>query len=139
MNNSGNWDGAAGKTDLDWCERSALWWIRNFEKIIHFWTGFSWVIVIGAILTVFVGRFNLSQALSFIICFGVVANTGLYLCVKAFAASLKQLREGPEKEEAHELMGKIIHRRLLRSRMAERKPIRRVNTGPACRKPRSAE
>lgn len=127
-------------TNLNLCEKIALWWIRHFESIIHFWTGFSWAIVIGAILTVVAGRFNLSQALSFVICFGVIANTGVFLCIKTLAASLKQLPDGPEKDEAHELMGRIIHRRLLRRRWPGRKPVRYpFNTSPSCRKPRSAE
>jgi len=104
----------ARKSEVDWTTRATLWWLRNFEGIIHFWTGFSWLVVIGAILTVIAGRFDLKQVLVFIFFFGFIANTTLYFVIKSVAVCLRYMEEGPEKEEAHDLMIGIIRRRLFR-------------------------
>ncbi len=90
----------------------ALWWLRHYETITHFWKGFSWVWVIGVLLLVMVGHLDLGRALCFILLIGVTANTGIYLGIKTAASYLKHLEDGPEKTEAHELMIKIIGRRV---------------------------
>jgi hypothetical protein len=89
----------------------ALWWLRHFEAIIHFWPGFSWAWVIGILLYAVSGHLELGHALGIIILIGVIANTGIYLSIRTLASYLKQLEDGPKKEEAHELMRKIIKRR----------------------------
>ena len=90
----------------------ALWCLRNYEDIIHFWTGFSWLWVIGILLSAMVGYLSLSHALCTILLVGVIANSGVYLGIRAVASYLKHLQEGPEKEEAHKLMIRIIRRRV---------------------------
>ena len=90
----------------------ALWWLRHYEEIIHFWTGFSWVWVIGVFLSAVVGKIEFRYALSIIFLIGVIANVGIYLGIRTLASHLKHLTDGPEKEEAHELMMKIIKRRI---------------------------
>jgi hypothetical protein len=92
----------------------ALWWLRHFETIIHFWTGFTWVWVIGILLCTIVGHLDLGYALGTIFLVGVIANTGIYFSIRTMVSYLKRLEDGPEKEEAHELMTKIIKRRMLR-------------------------
>jgi len=92
--------------------KAALWWLRHYEFITHFWTGFSWVWVIGMLLLPVVGYMDLRLALSLILLIGVVANSGIYLSIRTLASYLKQLGDGPEKEEAHELMTEIIKRRI---------------------------
>lgn len=91
----------------------ALWWLRNYETITHFWRGFSWVWVTGILLSVVVGYLDLARAICLIFMIGVIANAGIYCSIRAIASHLKQLEDGPEKEEAHELMIKIIKRRAL--------------------------
>ncbi len=91
----------------------ALWWLRNYETIIHFWTGFSWAWVIGVILCAITGYLDLRYALCFMFLIGVVANAGVYFSIKTMANYLKALKDGPEKKEAHALMIKIIKRRML--------------------------
>lgn len=93
--------------------KAALWWLRHYETIIYFWTGFSWVWVIGILLGAIVGYLDLRYALCFIFLIGVVANTGIYFSITTMASYLKGLDDGPEKEEAHKLMMKIIRRRIL--------------------------
>jgi hypothetical protein len=90
-----------------------LWWLRHYETTIRFWTGFSWVWVIGTVLSAVVGHLDLGHALCIILLIGVIANTGIYLSIRTMASYLKGLEDGPEKKEAHELMIKIIKRRML--------------------------
>lgn len=90
----------------------ALWWLRHYESITHFWTGFSWVWVTGILLCAVTGQLGLRQALSLIFVIGVIANTGVYCGIKTLASYLKHLRSGPEKEEAQKLMTKIIRKRM---------------------------
>ena len=89
----------------------ALWWLKHFEAIIYFWRGFSWVWVIGILLCVVTGHLSLGHALGIILLIGVIANTGIYFSIRTLVSYLKQLDGCPEKEEAHELMTKIIKRR----------------------------
>ncbi len=93
--------------------RVALWWLRHYESIIHFWTGLSWVCVVGILLSTIAGHLDLNHALSMIFLVGVIANTGMYLGIRTLASYLKCLKDGRQKEEAHELMTKIIERRIL--------------------------
>jgi hypothetical protein len=93
--------------------RFALWWLRHYDSITHFWRGFSWVWVIGILLYVVVGYLDLARALFIILLIGVIANTGIYCSIRAISSHLKQLEDGPEKEEAHELMVQIIRKRIL--------------------------
>ena len=97
--------GAAGN-------KVALWWLRHYETIINFWTGFSWVWVIGLLLYAFSGQLNVKQALLLILFIGVIGNAGAYLGLRTLSGYLKLLKDGPEKEEAHKLMTKIISRRM---------------------------
>jgi hypothetical protein len=92
--------------------RAALWWLRHYEFITQFWTGFSWVWVIGMLLLPVVGYMDLRLALALILLIGVIANTGIYMSIRTLASYLKNLKNGPEKEEAHELMIEIIKRRI---------------------------
>jgi hypothetical protein len=93
--------------------RVALWWLRHYDGITHFWKGFSWVWVIGVLLSVIVGYLDLTIALPVIFLVGVIANSGIYLSIRAIGSHLKNLKDGPQKEEAYELMLKIIRRRVL--------------------------
>ena len=93
--------------------RVALWWLRHYESIIHFWTGFSWVWVVGILLSAIAGHLDLGHALSIIILVGIIANTGMYLGIRTLASYLKCLKDGRQKEEAHELMAEIIKKRML--------------------------
>jgi hypothetical protein len=90
----------------------ALWWLRHFDSITHFWTGFSWVWVTGLLLCAVTGQLGLREALSLIFVIGVIANTGVYCGIKTLASYLKHLRNSAEKEEAYELMTKIIRKRM---------------------------
>jgi hypothetical protein len=90
----------------------ALWCLRHYDDIVHFWAGFSWLWVIGILLSAVVGYMSLSHALCTILLVGVIANSGVYLGIRAMASHLKHLKDGPEKEEAHELMIQIIKRRV---------------------------
>jgi hypothetical protein len=92
--------------------KAALWWLRHYEFITHFWTGFSWVWVIGMLLLPVAGYMDLRLAIALILLIGVIANTGIYMTIRTLASYLKQLKDGPEKEEAHELMTEIIKRRI---------------------------
>lgn len=92
--------------------KAALWWLRHYEFITHFWTGFSWAWVIGILLLPVIGYMDLRLAIALILLIGVIANTGIYMSIKTLASYLKQLKDGPEKEEAYELMTEIIKRRI---------------------------
>jgi len=92
--------------------KAALWWLRHYEFITHFWKGFSWVWVIGMLLLPVVGYMDLRLAIGLILLIGVIANTGIYMSIRTMASYLKHLKDGPEKEEAHELMIEIIRRRI---------------------------
>lgn len=92
----------------------ALWWLKHYETVMPFWRGFSWTWVIGILLAAIVGYLDLGSALLFIFFFGVIANTGMYLGIRTLSSHLKNLENGPEKEEAHELMIKIIQKTVLR-------------------------
>ncbi len=92
--------------------KTALWWLRNYESVIFFWTGFSWACVTGIILFSVIGNYDIGHALLLILLCGIAANAGIYLTIKTLGEYLKQLKDGPEKKEAHELMTKIIVRRL---------------------------
>ncbi len=94
-------------------ELAALWWLRHYETIIQFWTGFSWVWVVGIVLYAVVGYLALGYAICIILLVGVISNTGIYLSIQTMASYLRGLEDGPEKEAAHELMIKIIKRRML--------------------------
>jgi hypothetical protein len=93
--------------------RVALWWLRHYEGITQFWSRFSWVWVIGVLFYVMVGYLDIAVALPFIFIVGIAANSGIYFSIRAIGFHLKNLQDGPEKEEAHELMIKIIKRRVL--------------------------
>jgi len=90
----------------------ALWWLRHYEAISHFWKGFSWVWVIGILFYVIAGYLDLAVALPVIFVVGIVANSGIYCSIRAISSHLRNLEDGPEKEEAHDLMIKIIERRV---------------------------
>jgi hypothetical protein len=86
----------------------ALWWLRHYESIMHFWRGFSWVWVIGVLLCAIVGDVDLAHAIFIIFLVGIIANTGIYLGIRTVSSHLKRLEDGPAKETAHELMIKIM-------------------------------
>jgi len=90
-----------------------LWWLRHYESVTQFWRGFSWVFAIGIVLFAVVGHMDLRHALCLLFLIGVIANTGLYLGIRTMASYLKGLQDGREKREAHELMMKIIRRRIV--------------------------
>lgn len=90
----------------------SLWFLRNYEEIAHFWAGFSWLWVIGIILSSMVGYITLTYAFAIIFLAGVILNTGFYLAIRTIASHLKLLEDGPEKDEARKLMTKIIKRRI---------------------------
>jgi hypothetical protein len=92
--------------------RVALWWLRHYDSTMHFWRGFSWAWVIGLVLSVIAGHLDLGRALFIILFCGVVGNTGIYLSIRAMGSHLNHLQDGPEKEEAHDLMIKIIRKRV---------------------------
>ncbi len=96
--------------------RVALWWLRHYDTIIRFWTGFSWIWVIGLLLSIIVGYLDLARGLSTILLIGLVTNTGAYLAVRSLASHLKGLQDGPDRDEAHELMIQIMRRRTLIAR-----------------------
>lgn len=112
-----------GQQSLDRCEKArtgcgiatkiALWWLRHYDGITHFWRGFSWVWVIGVLMYVVTGSLGLARAMLIIFVAGVIANAGIYCSIRAISAHLKQLQDGPEKQEAHDLMIKIIRARVL--------------------------
>ena len=91
----------------------ALWWLRHYESIVQFWRGFSWVLAIGIVLFAIVGHMDLRHAVCLLFLIGVIANTGIYLGIRTMTSHLKGLKDGRAKEEAHELMMKIIRRRIL--------------------------
>ena len=93
--------------------KAALWWLRHFEAIIQFWWGFSWVWVIGILLCAVTGYLSLGHALGIILLIGVIANAGIYFSIRTLVSYLKHLDGCPDKEEAHQLMTKIIKRRVL--------------------------
>ena len=103
----------AEQTTMSNHELAALWWLRHYETIIQFWTGFSWVWVIGIVLYAVVGYLDLGNAICIILLVGVISNTGIYLSIQTMASYLKGLKDGPAKEEAHELMIKIMTRRIV--------------------------
>ena len=90
----------------------ALWWLRHYEDIIGFWKGFSWVATIGVFFYVIVGYLDIGVAIPGLFIVGVVANGGIYFSIRAISSHLKHMQEGPEKEEAHALMMKIIKKRI---------------------------
>ncbi|MBW2644719.1 MAG: hypothetical protein JRE23_00820 [Deltaproteobacteria bacterium] len=92
----------------------ALWWLRHYETVMPFWRGFSWTWVIGTLLAAIAGYLDLERALLLIFFCGIIANTGIYLSIMTMNCYLKNLEDGPDKEEAHELMIKIIKKRVLR-------------------------
>ena len=92
--------------------RFSIWWLRNFESIIHFWTGFGWVWAFAVLLSAIVGYMPLVNALAVLFFTGIVALFGILLCIRSISTHLKSLEDGPEKEEAHELMIQIIKRRI---------------------------
>ncbi len=91
----------------------ALWWLRHYESITEFWRGFSWIWVITVLFHVLAGYLDLARAIGLIFVVGIIANSGVYLAIKAIGSHLKHLEDGPEKEEAHDLMIEIIKRRAL--------------------------
>ncbi len=93
--------------------RLALWWLKHYESAMLFWRGFSWTWVIGILLFVIVGGLDLIRAISIIFSAGIIANAGICLSIRAMSSCLMQLEDGPEKEEAHQLMMKIIRRKVL--------------------------
>ena len=68
--------------------------------------------VIGIILSSMVEYITLAYALAIILLVEVILNTGFYLAIRTIASHLKLLEDGPEKDEAHKLMTKIIKRRI---------------------------
>ncbi|MBW2107121.1 MAG: hypothetical protein JRI36_00430 [Deltaproteobacteria bacterium] len=97
----------------DKATKVALWWLRNYDAITHFWRGFSWVWVIGVLMYVITGSLDLARAMVIIFVVGIIANSGIYCSIRAISAHLKQLEDGPEKQEAYDLMIKIIRARVL--------------------------
>lgn len=93
----------------------ALWWLRHYEGVTGFWRGFSWVWVIFVLFYVIEGYIDIGHALWIIFSIGVVANAGIYLGIRTMSSYLRNLEDSPEKEEAHELMIKIIKRRAMHS------------------------
>ena len=104
---------AKGLNDTGRGTKIALWWLRHYESMGHFWKGFSCVWVIGMLLSAIVGYPNSGHASIIMLFIGVIVNTAMYLCISAINGQLRDLEDGPEKEEAHELMIKIIRRRVL--------------------------
>jgi hypothetical protein len=100
--------------EITWHTRFSIWWLRNFEDIIHFWTGFSWVWAFGVLLFGIVGYMPLFNILAVLFLTSVALQCGLVLCIRSISAHLKTMEEGPEKELAHNLMIQIINRRLNR-------------------------
>lgn len=92
--------------------RFSIWWLKNFEEITHFWTGFSWVWAATILLSAIVGYMPFIKAVLVLFITGAVIQTGMLLCIRSISAHLKSLKEGPEKEHAHMLMIQIIKRRL---------------------------
>jgi hypothetical protein len=94
-----------------WMTKLSLWYLRNYEYIVCFVTGGSWVF---AITWLFVGackHWPISTTVYVIFCSGVITLTAVVLFVKAASKYLLTL-EGEAKEEAHAEMTKIIFRRI---------------------------
>ena len=68
--------------------------------------------VIGILLSSVVGYITLEQALAIVLLVGVILHVGFYLAIRAIASHLKLMKNSPEKEKAHDLMMKIICRRI---------------------------
>jgi len=95
-------------------ERLALWWIRHYESCTHFWPGF---LISLAICIFIVGCFRnwpIGPVLFGIATVSIILNAGVILLIKSLQHVLKNLPDGPEKEEAHDLMIEIIKKRLKR-------------------------
>jgi divalent metal cation (Fe/Co/Zn/Cd) transporter len=97
---------------IPWHTRFSIWWLRNFEEIIHFWTSFSWVWAFAVVLSAIVGYMPLFNALAVLFVSGVILQSAMVLCIRSISTYLKSMEEGPEKEKAHDLMIQIIKRRM---------------------------
>jgi hypothetical protein len=97
---------------IPWQTRFSMWWLGNFEAIIHFWTGFSWAWALTFILSAIVGYMPLFKALGLLFFTGITMQFGMFLCIRSIAAHLKSMEEGTEKDRAHDLMIQIIRRRI---------------------------
>jgi hypothetical protein len=103
-------------TTIPWQTRFAIWWLSNFEAIIHFWTGFSWIWALTFILLALVGYIPLYKALGILFFTGITLQSGMFLCIRFIAAHLNSMEEGTEKDRAHDLMIHIIRRRIGKTR-----------------------
>jgi hypothetical protein len=103
-------------SEISWHTRFSIWWLRNFEAIIHFWTGFSWVWASAVLLYGLVGSVPLFETLAVLLLTSAALQSAMLLCIRSISTYLKSMEEGPEKDLAHDLMTQIIRRRLERRR-----------------------
>lgn len=94
-----------------WMTRLSLWYLKRYEEIIHFCTGFSWVLAI-ALLYVGIGSgLGLGTTIYIMFCAGIIFISAICLFIKASKKHLFTLT-GDAKKEAHAEMVKIIFRRI---------------------------
>lgn len=94
-----------------WLDRLSLWYLRNFEEVIYFCTGFPWVLAIALLFAGIGSGLGLGTTIYIMFIGGVIFVTGVYLLIRAVQKQLNML-EGDAKKEAHLEMVAIIMRRI---------------------------
>lgn len=96
-----------------WMTRLSLWYLRKYEEIIYFCTGFSWVLAIALLFAGIGSGLGLGTTIYIMFVGGMSFLAGVYLLIKSVQKHLGTL-EDAAKEEAHAEMAAIILRRIRR-------------------------
>lgn len=91
--------------------RLAFWWLKYFDEIATFWRGFSWSTVIMLFVIAVLKHWDLVPIVFAVFFGGMAINVGLYLLIRTLQSHLLTL-EGEDKEKAHNLMVKIILKKI---------------------------
>lgn len=94
--------------------RIVLWWLRNYFEIRDTWIRGNWCLAITIFIIGALDGWGLDTAAFAIFTVGLVLNMGLYFCLRAINTYLKDIPEGPDKEEIHDEMTKLIKGRIER-------------------------
>lgn len=94
--------------------RIAIWWLREYDECLHFWIRFNWLLaitifIIGALESIDLGTIGM-----IILGTALILNIGLVLVICTLRQHLLTLKkDAPGREEVHDLLIHVIHKRIL--------------------------
>lgn len=92
--------------------RMILWCIKNYSEAKGFWIGSNWCVAIAIFIIGALKGYGLQVVVLGMLLVGLILNIGLYFAIMAARSHLKNLPEGPDKDEIHTEMIRFLMARI---------------------------